>query len=69
MAKTSGLGDGALIHGYDASCDICMLQEIGGGPSLWDVTTICKSAMARQGLQRSGRISFSFFMEDRKSVV
>lgn len=63
MAKQAGLGDAAFIDGYNASCDICMLNEIGGGPSLWDVTTICKSAMARQGLQRSGRLNFQYFYE------
>ncbi|NUS00589.1 MAG: hypothetical protein HOV67_35650 [Kribbellaceae bacterium] len=61
MAKTSGLGDGLYIAGFDASGDIQQLQQIGGGPALLDVTGINKSAHERLGGHRDGRFEMTTF--------
>lgn len=61
MAKTSGLGDGLLIAGYDASGDIQQLGSISGGPALLNFTAINKSAYERQGGLRSGQIEYTAF--------
>lgn len=61
MAKTSGLGDGLHIAGFDASGDIQALSNIGGGPALLDVTGINKSAHERIGGLRDGRIEMTTF--------
>lgn len=61
MAKSSGLGDGLLIAGYDASGDIQQLGSISGGPALLNMTGINKSAYERQGGLRSGQIEFTAF--------
>ena len=61
MAKSSGLGDGLLIAGYDASGDIQQLGSISGGPALLNFTAINKSAYERQGGLRSGQIEMTTF--------
>lgn len=61
MGKTSGLGDGLLIAGFDASGDIQQLGSIGGGPALLNMTPINKSAYERQGGVRSGQIEMTTF--------
>lgn len=61
MAKSSGLGDGLLIAGYDASGDIQQLGTIGGGPAALNMTAINKSAYERQGGLRSGQIEMTTF--------
>ncbi|MFD7794321.1 hypothetical protein [Streptomyces sp. NPDC059759] len=61
MAKTSGLGDGLLIAGFDASGDIQQLGSIGGGPALLNFTGINKSAYERQGGLRSGQFEMTTF--------
>lgn len=54
MSKTSGLGDYYLINGYDVSGDAASLDQIGGGPDLFDVTAIKELAHERLGTQRMG---------------
>src|SRR5690348_396221 len=61
MAKSSGLGDGLHVAGFDASGDIQQLGAIGGGPALLDVTGINKSAHERIGGLRDGRIEITTF--------
>jgi len=61
VAKSSGLGDGLLIAGYDASGDIQQLGSISGGPALLNFTAINKSAYERQGGLRSGQIEMTTF--------
>ncbi|NUR03066.1 MAG: hypothetical protein HOY79_43125 [Streptomyces sp.] len=61
MAKSSGLGDGLHIAGFDASGDIQQLGAIGGGPALLDVTGINKSAHERIGGERDGRMEITTF--------
>lgn len=61
MTKTSGLGDGLLIAGWDASGDTQQLNNISGGPALLNFTPINKSAYERQGGLRSGQIEYTAF--------
>ena len=61
MAKSSGLGDGLLIQGFDASGDIQQLGSISGGPALLNFTAINKSAYERQGGLRTGQIEMTTF--------
>lgn len=61
MAKSSGLGDGLLIAGYDASGDIQALGNIGGGPAALNMTGINKSAYERIGGLRSGQIEMTTY--------
>ncbi|MFJ6667413.1 hypothetical protein [Streptomyces sp. NPDC091383] len=56
MAKTSGLGDALFLTGNDLSGDITAIGNVGGGPAALDVTSIDKSAMARIGGVRDGRM-------------
>lgn len=67
MSKTSGLGDACYVDGYDLSGDINSLGNIGGGPSLWEIQGIDKSAYERQGLQKSGRIEFTSYLNTAAS--
>lgn len=59
--KSSGLGDGLLVQGYDFSGDWASIQDIGGGPSPLDTTDITKSAFARIGGLRDGRLNATSF--------
>lgn len=59
--KSSGLGDGLHIAGFNASGDIQQLGAVGGGPALLDVTGIDKSAHERIGGLRDGRIEMTTF--------
>ena len=59
--KSSGLGDNLYIAGFNASGDIQALGNIGGGPSLLDVTGIDKSAHERIGGLRSGQFEMTTF--------
>ena len=68
MAKTSGLGDGFLIGGYDLSGDVASVDQISGGPALLDVTAINKSAHERIGGLRDGDLQFTTFFNAAGSV-
>jgi len=59
--KTSGLGDGCYVGGYDISGDTQALSKIGGGPSTLDLTDITQSAHARVGGIISGQLNFAVF--------
>jgi len=61
MAKTSGLGDGFLIGGYDLSGGVGSLSKISGGPAVLDVTPINASAHVRISGLRDGMIDFNSF--------
>ncbi|MEU3851721.1 hypothetical protein [Streptomyces sp. NPDC029554] len=61
MAKTSGLGDGLYIAGYNASGDIQQLGRIGGGPALLNMTGIDKAAYERKGGLRDGAFEMTTF--------
>ncbi len=61
MSKTSGLGDYFLVGGYDISGDAASLDQIGGGPDIFDVTAIKGSAHERLGTLRSGNIQFTTY--------
>lgn len=61
MSKQGGLGDALLYGGYDMSGDVQSLGNVGGGPALLDFTDITKSAMARQGGIRDGRLEWTSF--------
>lgn len=70
MAKQSGLGDNFYVAGYDLSGDTASLDEIGGGPSLIEVTGIDKYAYERIGGLRDGRIDWtSYFNPDDVGVT
>lgn len=49
MAKQTGLGQRALLDGYNISGDITSVGSLGGGPALLECTGIDKSAMERVG--------------------
>jgi len=61
VTKTSGLGDGLYIQGFNASGDIQQLGRIGGGPALLNFTGIDKSAFERQGGLRDGAFEMTTF--------
>ncbi len=61
MAKTSGLGMGLFVDGYDLSGDIGMIDGIAGPQETLDVTAIDKSAFERLGGKRSGQIDFTSY--------
>jgi hypothetical protein len=61
VAKTSGLGDNLHIAGFNASGDIQQLGRIGGGPALFNMTGIDKSAYERQGGLRDGAFEMTTF--------
>jgi hypothetical protein len=58
MAKTTGLGDGFYLGGYDLSGDIGSLSAIHGGSKPLEVTAINKSAFERIGGPRDGGMKF-----------
>ncbi len=60
MAKTSGLGDDALIAGYHIGGDIQQLS-VHGGPALLEVTDITQSAKSRLGGLRDGGFELTSF--------
>lgn len=60
MAKTSGLGDDALIAGYHIGGDIQQLS-VRGGPALLEVTDITQSAKSRLGGLRDGGMEFTSY--------
>jgi hypothetical protein len=62
-AKQSGLGDNFYIGGYDLSGDVSSVDQISGGPALFDVTSIKKSAHERIGGLRDGDLQFTTFFE------
>ena len=61
--KTSGLGDNFYIGGYDLSGDVASLDQISGGPALFDWTPVSAEAMVRGGGLRSGSMQFTSFFE------
>ena len=64
MAKSSGLGAGLFVSGYDLSGDTADLSRIGGGPNLLPITGINKSAMERIGGVRDGEINVTSWFND-----
>ncbi len=62
MAKTSGLGDACYVDGFDLTGDINSIGDLGGGPNLWEVQGLDRLAYERQGLQKSGRIDFTSYL-------
>lgn len=61
MAKTSGLGEGFYVGGYDISGDIGSLQRIASPRTVGDYTDITQSAFERLLLLKDGGIDFSAF--------
>lgn len=61
MSKTSGLGDYFLVGGYDLSGDAGSIDQIGGGPDLFDVTAIKSLAHERIGTLRAGNMQFTTY--------
>lgn len=61
MAKQTGLGDALYVGGNDISGDTQQLGSIHGGPGVFDVTGIDKSAFERIGGQRDGGIDLTAF--------
>lgn len=64
MAKQSGLGDNFYVGGYDLSGDVQAVNNVSGGNTPLDVTSIDKSAMERIGGLRDGSIGFTSFFDD-----
>lgn len=65
MAKSSGLGMGAFIDGYDISGDFQSIGRLGGGPAVIETTGIDKHAFERIGGRRDGAIDFvTYFNPD-----
>jgi hypothetical protein len=60
LAKTTGLGDDALIAGYHIGGDIMDLV-VRGGLALLEVTDITQSAKSRLGGLRDGGIDFTSY--------
>lgn len=69
MAKQSGLGDNFYVGGYDLSGDISAVGQLGGGPTLLDVTGIKEFANERIGGLRAGDWQFTSFMENAPSTT
>lgn len=64
MAKTSGMGMKVIVDGYDISGDYQSLN-IHGGPAVFDVTGVDKSAYERIGGRRDGGIdAVTYFNPD-----
>lgn len=68
MTKSSGLGDGLLVGGYDLSGDTGSLERIGGGPNALVVTGINASAFERLGGVRDGGIDFTAWFNDERAT-
>lgn len=63
MAKTSGMGMGLAVAGYNVANDIASLA-IRGGPTALDMTGIDKSAFERIGGLLDGGIDLTGFLND-----
>lgn len=61
MSKQSGLGDALYVAGYDLSGDIQAVNQVRGGPAVFEVTGIDKSAIERIGGERDGAIEVTSF--------
>lgn len=61
MAKSSGLGDGFYVAGYDLSGDTNALSNISTPVNLLDLTGINKFAYERQAGQIDGMMGFTSF--------
>lgn len=59
--KATGLGDYFLVAGYDLSGDAGSIDQIGGGPDLFDVTAIKELAHERLGVLRAGNMQFTTY--------
>jgi hypothetical protein len=68
MAKTGGMGDNFYVGGYDVSGDINSVGQLGGGPTLLDVTSIKDRANERIGGLRSADWQFVSFFEATPAV-
>lgn len=78
MAKTSGLGMGAVIDGYSIPGDIREFT-VRGGPAVFETTGIDKFAYERIGLRRDGSMDLTTYFnpdsvgggqaEDRSHLV
>lgn len=64
MAKSSGMGMGLVIGGYDLANDTASIERIAGGPALLDMTGIDKSAHERIGGLLDGGLDFTSFFND-----
>jgi hypothetical protein len=58
-AKTTGLGDGFLVNGYDLSGNVSSLDKISAPITLIDVTTLNRFAHERIAALRDGAMSFT----------
>lgn len=61
MAKSTGLGMGLLIGGYDLANDVGSFGRISGGNSPLDTTGVDKSANERIGGKRDGGYEYTAF--------
>lgn len=69
MGKQSGLGDNFYIGGYDLSGDITSMDQISGGPSLMEATSIKQIAEARLAGQKDGTFKFTSLFEETPAIV
>lgn len=56
MAKSSGMGMGVFVDGYDISGDYQSFSRIGGGPAAIELTGVDKYAFERTGGRRDGAV-------------
>lgn len=64
MAKSSGLGDGLILNGYDLSGDVGAVQRIASPKPTLDVTGLNSSAHERIQGPGDGGIDFNAFFND-----
>lgn len=65
MPKSSGLGMGVFVDGYDISGDFQSFGRIGGGPAVIETTGVDKYAFERIGGRRDGAIdAVTYFNPD-----
>jgi hypothetical protein len=64
MAKSSGVGGGFYVGGYDLSGDVGSLENAGSPRATQDVTGIGQSAMDRLLMLGTGEIGFKSFFND-----
>lgn len=65
MPKSSGLGMGVFVDGYDISGDFQGFSRLGGGPAVIETTGVDKYAFERIGGRRDGAIdAVTYFNPD-----
>ena len=67
MAKTTGLGDGLLVSGYDVSGDVGSIGSIQQTFGEQDMTAISMYAMSRAQLIENGSLGFNNFFSSWNS--